>query len=360
VSDDVRSRGAPAEGDGRQDRAEQKAEEAGTPRARHPAMGAEGLAQVKPPRSAIVITCAALPSFEGPRKLQLMASAFVISRFGISLFQSFDQHKRPGVVPMPSARESSRESHGGHAMLCVGYSDPDKLFIVRNSWGPDWGEQGYCYIPYGYLTNEKFNSGDSWILKQLENVDFDAGTWGDESSMIGELDTEFGKMSDDDYSAMLDAMGEVPLEYRLGLVFLQGAGADGDISDDELQEIAGYLQRTFVQIGSRYAPSKVLKNCLRSLDDEALLQESVALLGEHLPKSALASITSSLQEVVGVDGLSEEEESFVFTLVEAWQIEEGDDAGEDEDESEDEDEDEESEDEESEESEGEEYEEEPS
>jgi len=289
-----------------------------------------------------------------------MASAFVISRFGISLFQSFDQHKRPGVVPMPSARESSRESHGGHAMLCVGYSDPDKLFIVRNSWGPDWGEQGYCYIPYGYLTNEKFNSGDSWILKQLENVDFDAGTWGDESSMIGELDTEFGKMSDDDYSAMLDAMGEVPLEYRLGLVFLQGAGADGDISDDELQEIAGYLQRTFVQIGSRYAPSKVLKNCLRSLDDEALLQESVALLGEHLPKSALASITSSLQEVVGVDGLSEEEESFVFTLVEAWQIEEGDDAGEDEDESEDEDEDEESEDEESEESEGEEYEEEPS
>ena len=180
--------------------------------------------------------------------------------------------------------------------------------------------------------------------------------------MIGELDTELGKMSDDDYSAMLDAMGEVPLEYRLGLVFLQGAGADGDISDDELQEIAGYLQRTFDQIGSRYAPSKVLKNCLRSLDDEALLQESVSLLGEHLPKSALASITSSLQEVVGVDGLSEEEESFVFTLVEAWQIEEGGDAGEDEDESEDEDEDEdeESEDEESEESEDEEYEEEPS
>ena len=76
-----------------------------------------------------------------------MASAFVISRFGISLFQSFDQHKRPGVVPMPSARESSRESHGGHAMLCVGYSDPDKLFIVRNSWGRTGGSRATATSP---------------------------------------------------------------------------------------------------------------------------------------------------------------------------------------------------------------------
>ena len=264
--------------------------------------------------------------------------------FGISLFKSFDQHRHPGVVPMPSASESSRESHGGHAMLCVGYSDPDKLFIVRNSWGPDWGDGGYCYIPYGYLTNEKFNSGDSWIIKQLENVDFDSGTWGDDSSLVGELDTELGKMSEEDFSAMLEAMGEVPLEHRLGLVFLHGADADGEISDEEIEEIANYLQRTFDQLGSRYNPAKVLKNCLRSLDNQELLDESVALLGEYLPKPALASITSSLQEVIGVNGLSDEEESFVFELVEAWQIEESLHAQE-------EDEEDESEDEESEESE---------
>lgn len=277
--------------------------------------------------------------------------------FGISLFKSFDQHRRPGVVPMPSARESSRESHGGHAMLCVGYSDPDKLFIVRNSWGPDWGDGGYCYIPYGYLTSDKFNSGDSWIIKQLENVDFDSGTWGDESSLVGELDTELGKMSEEDFSAMLDAMGETPLEFRLGLVFLHGAGADGEISEEEIEQIAGYLQQTFDQLGSRYNPAKVLKNCLRSLDDQALLEESVALLGEYLPKPALASITTSLQEVIGTDGLADEEENFVFELVEAWQIEEGRHA-EEEEASEDEEGDEEEEESEDEESEGEESEEE--
>jgi C1A family cysteine protease len=46
-------------------------------------------------------------------------------------------------------------------MLCVGYSDPDRVFIVRNSWGSDWGDKGYCYIPYDYLMSEKYNDGDS-------------------------------------------------------------------------------------------------------------------------------------------------------------------------------------------------------
>lgn len=55
--------------------------------------------------------------------------------FGLSLFNSFDAQRKPGLVPAPTPSEVSRESHSGHAMLCVGYSDPDKVFIVRNSWG---------------------------------------------------------------------------------------------------------------------------------------------------------------------------------------------------------------------------------
>lgn len=51
-----------------------------------------------------------------------------------------------------------------HAVLLVGYhleldgssvSSPDSYFILRNSWGPSWGDQGYMYIgmeasPWGY------------------------------------------------------------------------------------------------------------------------------------------------------------------------------------------------------------------
>ncbi|MBS0656883.1 MAG: hypothetical protein JSR82_01390 [Verrucomicrobia bacterium] len=85
--------------------------------------------------------------------------------FGSLLFDSFDQAtQRGGVVPMPTPGEVGRTDHGAHAMCAVGYSDSEGVFIVRNSWGTSWGDQGYCYIPYNYLMNEKFNLGDSWIF----------------------------------------------------------------------------------------------------------------------------------------------------------------------------------------------------
>ena len=34
-------------------------------------------------------------------------------------------------------------------MLIVGYTG--NFYIVKNSWGPDWGDQGYCYIPKSVL-----------------------------------------------------------------------------------------------------------------------------------------------------------------------------------------------------------------
>jgi hypothetical protein len=37
---------------------------------------------------------------------------------------------------------------GGHAVVIVGYNDADQAFIVRNSWGPEWGEGGYFRIAY--------------------------------------------------------------------------------------------------------------------------------------------------------------------------------------------------------------------
>ncbi len=47
-----------------------------------------------------------------------------------------------------SAEEPSGE-HGCHAMLIVGYRG--NFYIVKNSWGTDWGDQGYCYIPHKVL-----------------------------------------------------------------------------------------------------------------------------------------------------------------------------------------------------------------
>jgi len=38
---------------------------------------------------------------------------------------------------------------GGHAMALAGYDDSLGAFIIRNSWGTDWGNNGYGYIDYG-------------------------------------------------------------------------------------------------------------------------------------------------------------------------------------------------------------------
>ena len=37
---------------------------------------------------------------------------------------------------------------GNHAMTVVGYDDYKQCFIIRNSWGTKWGDNGYCYFPY--------------------------------------------------------------------------------------------------------------------------------------------------------------------------------------------------------------------
>ncbi|MBN2082363.1 PQQ-binding-like beta-propeller repeat protein [bacterium] len=42
---------------------------------------------------------------------------------------------------------------GAHAMLIVGYDDAKQAFKVRNSWGTDWGDEGYCWIGYDTFAN---------------------------------------------------------------------------------------------------------------------------------------------------------------------------------------------------------------
>jgi C1A family cysteine protease len=89
--------------------------------------------------------------------------------FALLLFDSFDNYNQNGLIPMPSSKDHKRNSHSAHAMLCVGYSEPDRVFIVRNSWGKNWGKDGYCYIPYDYLINQNYNLEDNWIIKRLDN-----------------------------------------------------------------------------------------------------------------------------------------------------------------------------------------------
>ncbi|HVY88016.1 MAG TPA: C1 family peptidase [Hyphomonadaceae bacterium] len=41
----------------------------------------------------------------------------------------------------------------GHTMMMVGYDDDQRCAIVRNSWGADFGDKGYFYMPYDVMEN---------------------------------------------------------------------------------------------------------------------------------------------------------------------------------------------------------------
>ncbi|MGM9691734.1 MAG: C1 family peptidase [Alloprevotella sp.] len=84
----------------------------------------------------------------------------------LKVFNSFSPQVRGGAgcnvgtsgfVSHPSEAELASGEYGYHAMVVVGYSDKAKHFVVRNSWGKQFGDEGYCYIPYSYICDEDLN-----------------------------------------------------------------------------------------------------------------------------------------------------------------------------------------------------------
>jgi C1A family cysteine protease len=78
-------------------------------------------------------------SLEDARKV---LSAGCPVHVSINTGQQFSDIGRDGMF---NAAEAPSGQHGRHAMLMVGYTG--NFYIVKNSWGSDWGDNGYCYIP---------------------------------------------------------------------------------------------------------------------------------------------------------------------------------------------------------------------
>ncbi len=86
--------------------------------------------------------------------------------FGFTVYDGFESPAvaKTGKLNMPKKTESIQ---GGHAVLAVGYDDTSKRFIIRNSWGTDWGLKGYFTMPYEYLTDGNL-SDDFWTIRIVE------------------------------------------------------------------------------------------------------------------------------------------------------------------------------------------------
>ena len=94
--------------------------------------------------------------------LECLAKGFPFV-FGFQTYSgSMAAARATGVMPMPSGTRS-----GGHAVLAVGYDKATQRFIIRNSWGPWWGTNGYFTIPFEYVTNSNLSS-DLWTMQAVD------------------------------------------------------------------------------------------------------------------------------------------------------------------------------------------------
>jgi C1A family cysteine protease len=86
--------------------------------------------------------------------------------FGFTVYESFESEgvAKSGKLYLPKKHEAQA---GGHAVMAVGYHEASKRFIVRNSWGPGWGLNGYFTMPYDYLLSENL-SDDFWTIRLVE------------------------------------------------------------------------------------------------------------------------------------------------------------------------------------------------
>lgn len=95
---------------------------------------------------------------------QTLFSGAAVS-FGFLVYSSFFSNWKD---TMPIPRKGER-IEGGHAVSLIGYSDIKKCFLVQNSWGTGWGNQGLFWMPYDFFMSN--DTDDYWCIDEIKIED---------------------------------------------------------------------------------------------------------------------------------------------------------------------------------------------
>ncbi|HAB41316.1 MAG TPA: hypothetical protein DCE24_05615 [Porphyromonadaceae bacterium] len=88
---------------------------------------------------------------------------------GISLkvYNSLETIATP-YVNVPDENDILSGGESGHAMVLAGYSESENCYIVKNSWGAGYGDNGYIYVSAAYIDDPDYNSFACIITETTE------------------------------------------------------------------------------------------------------------------------------------------------------------------------------------------------
>ena len=80
---------------------------------------------------------------------------------GMSIYSNFERiTKTNNILYKPSIHD---QYLGAHAVVCIGYDDINRTFIILNSHGKDWGNNGLFYMSYDYMLSNDL-VWEAWVI----------------------------------------------------------------------------------------------------------------------------------------------------------------------------------------------------
>lgn len=186
----------------------------------------------------------------------------------ISVYQDFNAyrgtfrvyHRDLDIMRNPMLRPDC-SPNCNHVVLIIGYDDDEQCWIIKNSWGQQWGTNGFGRIGYGEISidaNSKFGTYDleldPWMKRRLHNGNF--------------LESEYGPMHRNLEMAVTDrnqikhwylTNGQEQLQWRVYATFGNDASAHPAMIHSTIHRnfdvvyptVTGRLHHWFMAVGSQ-------------------------------------------------------------------------------------------------------------